>query len=64
MTTFGEDTVQRKSLLEQNNMSEKKDYDKWYRVKFKRDPPVHIPTRDRQWVSPLGGVALPAGRKK
>ncbi len=63
MTTFGEDKVQRKSRLEQANIYSKKDYDLLWQRKFREKAPAAIPNADRQWVSQLGGIAAPQGRK-
>jgi len=54
--------IERKSLLEQHGLYKQEQYNRWYRATFRREPPVQIPKHDREWVSPLGGLAAPDPR--
>jgi hypothetical protein len=58
----GTDEVLRKSKLELNGLYTKADYDKLWRQKFREGAPAQIPNADRQWCSPLGGIARPANQ--
>jgi len=58
----GVDEVERKSRLEQNGIYSKAEYDRLWKAKFREQAPAQIPNADRQWCSPLGGIARPSNQ--